>query len=128
MKTNELSQDVQDTVKLDFTPQYCVADTCLFLERLLPVKKSTMDTILQHMTDEQIYDSQTQRWKGFPDPTCQESGTESMEAKENALYGLFCAIAEAISEFVEARGRPSGSEMGLSKWVDYHNSESAQLS
>ena len=48
---------------------YCVADTSLFLERLLPVEKSTVDTILQHMTDEQIYDSQTQRWKGFPDPT-----------------------------------------------------------
>ena len=62
MKTNELSQDVQDAVEQNFTPHYRVADTSLFLERLLPVEKSTVDTILQHMTDEQIYDSQTQRW------------------------------------------------------------------
>jgi len=65
--------------------------------------------------------------EGFSGSTRQESGTELMEAKENSLYGPFCAIAEAIREFVEARGRPSGSEMGSSKWVDYHDSESAQL-
>jgi len=82
---------------------------------------------MQHMKDEQIYDSQTQRWKGFPDATREESGTELMEAKENLLYGPFCAIAEAIRGFVEVRGRPSASEMGSSKWVVYHDSKSAQL-
>jgi len=109
VNTKELAQDVQD-----FTPHYRVTDAILFSDRLLPVKKSTVDAILQNMKDEQIYDSQTQRWKGFP----------VKKAKENSLYGPFCAIAEAIRGFVEARVRPSASEMGSSKWVD---SKSAQL-
>jgi len=119
MKTNELSQDVQDAVEQDFTLHYRVADTTQFLDRLLPVKKSTVDAILQQMKKNKLYDSQTQRWNGFPDPTRQ--GSETKKPKENSLYGPFCAIAEAIREFVEARGRPSGSEMGSSKWVDYHS-------
>jgi len=116
-----MKKELSDAVELDFTPHYRVTDTTQFLDRLLPVKGSTVDAILQHMKDEQIYDSQTQRWKGFPDPTLQESGTDSMEDEENALYGPFCAIAEAIREFVEAQVRPSASEMGSSKWVDYHS-------
>ena len=134
MKTKEVAQDVQDEVELDFTLHYRVTDTTQFLDRLLPVKKSTLDAILQHMKDKQMYDSQTQRWKGIPGHTRQESGKKTKKPKESSLYGPFCAIAEAIREYVEARVRPSASEMGSSKWVDYHSkspksfdSKSAQL-
>ena len=123
MKTSGLSQDVQD--EFDFTSHYRVADTTQFLDRLLPVKKSTVNDILHYMKKNQMYDSQMQRWKSFPDPTLQESGTELMdsEAEENVLYVPFCAIAEAIRGFVEAQVRPSASEMGSSKWVDYHDAQ-----
>ena len=121
MKTKELVQDVQDEVEADFTLHYRVTDTKQFLDKLLPVEKSTIDQILQHMKDEQIYDSQTQRWTGFPDPTRQESRLEKKKPKENSLYGPFCAIAEAIRTFAEKQARSSVSGMGTTKWVDYHS-------
>src|SRR6266540_439614 len=102
MKTRELAQDVQDAVEQDFTLHYRVTDTKQFLDRLLPVEKTTVNAILQYMKKEQFYDSQTQRWTGFPDPTRQERGSKSKKkkkkkkSKETSLYGPFCAIAEAI--------------------------------
>jgi hypothetical protein len=103
-----------------------------FLNRLLPVEKTKLDAILKHMKDEKLYDSKSRRWKGFSDPT-RESGSkkkgrkgqkgpkEEKKPKEKALYGAFCRIAEAIRVFIEEKGLGSTSEMGASKWVDYHS-------
>jgi len=138
-KTKELAQDVQDAVEEDLTIHYRVTDTMDFLDRLLPVEKTKLDAILEHMKAEKLYDSKSRRWKGFPDPTTrQESGSkekkkpkgkkgekgrkEEKKPKENALYGAFCRVAEAIRVFIEeGKGLGSTSEMGASKWVDYHS-------
>ena len=108
-----------------------------FLNRLLPVEKTKLDAILEHMEAEKLYDSKSRRWQGFSDPTHQESGLkekkkpkgkkgqkgpkEEKKPKENSLYGAFCRIAEAIRVFIEEKGLGSISEMGASKWVDYHS-------
>jgi hypothetical protein len=101
MKTREFAQDVQDAVEQDFTLHYRVTDTEDFLARLLPVEKKTLDAILHDMKHEKLYDTQTQRWKGFPDPTRREEGETDTKKKpkENSMYGPFCAIAEAIRVF-----------------------------
>lgn len=122
MKTKELAQDVQDDVEEDFTLHYRVTDTDQFLKKLLPVEQATLDAVLLYMTnDEKLYDATTNRWTGFPDPTCQESGAtkkEKKKLKEKSLYGPFCAIAEAVRGFLEKRR--TASQMGDTKWVDYH--------
>ena len=121
MKTRELALDVQDDVEGDFTLHYRVTDTDQFLKKLLPVEQATLGAVLLYMTnDEKLYDATTNRWTGFPDPTCQESGATKKEKKfkEKSLYGPFCAIAEAIHGFLE-KSRPA-SQMGDTKWVDYH--------
>ena len=135
MKTQELAQDVKNAVEQDFTYHYRVTDTEDFLNRLLPVQKATLDTILQNMKKANLYNPQTKRWKGFPDPGRRGSGSKKNEkkkrSKENSMYGPFCEIAEAIREFAE---QGSSSEMGATKWVDYHsksplseNTQAAQL-
>ena len=119
--TKELAQDVQNEVEQDFTQHYRVTDTGDFLNRLLPVERTTLDRILQYMKDENVYDSQTQRWTGFPDPTRRtKKKKKKRKSKENSMYGPFCAIAEAIRQFIETQ-RSSFSEMGATKWVDYHS-------
>ena len=132
-KMKELAKDVQDAVEEDF-PLHCrVTDTDAFLTKLLPVENATLDKILQYMKNEKrFYNSQTQRWKGFFDPTQQPSGSKKTP-KENSLYGPFCAIAEAIREFLENRCS-CDPEMGNMKWMDYHSnsprsqdSQAAQL-
>ncbi len=128
LKTKEQAQEVQDAVEEDLTIHYRVTDTMDFLNRLLPVEKTKLDAILEHMKAEELYDSKSRRWKGFSDPTRQESGSKEKKKpkgkkgpKENALYGAFCRIAEAIRVFIEEKGLGSSSEMGPSKWVDYHS-------
>ena len=122
MKTKELAQDVQDAVEEDFTLHYRVTDTDQFLKKLLPVEQATLDAVLLYMTnDKKLYDATTQRWTGFPDSTRQESGAttkENKKLKEKSLYSPFCATAEAIREFLE-KSR-TASQMGDTKWVDYH--------
>lgn len=135
-KTKELTQDVQNAVEEGLTIHYRVTDTMDFLNRLLPVEKTKLNAILEHMEAEELYDSKSRRWKGFSDPTRQESGLketkpkgkkgqkgpkEEKKPKENALYGAFFRIAEAIRVFIEEKGLGSTSEMGASKWVDYHS-------
>jgi 2,4-dienoyl-CoA reductase-like NADH-dependent reductase (Old Yellow Enzyme family) len=125
MTTRELAQDVQDAVDHDFTLHYRVTDTEQFLDRLLPVQMATCDTILQYMMEKALYDSDTQRWRGYPDPhkeSDQGSGPKrkKKKLKENLLYGPFCATAEAIREFVEKQ-RPTALQMGDTKWMDYHS-------
>jgi hypothetical protein len=123
--TTTAAQDVQDVVELDFAFHYRVTDTEQFLNKLLPVEKATLDTILQYMKNKHFYNSTTQRWTGFPDATCQ--GSKKMEEeeekekkpKEKSLYGPICAIAEAIRGFAEKQ-RSTASQMGDTKWVDYH--------
>lgn len=135
MKTKEFAQDVQDDVEEDFTLHYRVTDTDQFLNKLLPVEQETLDAVLRYMTnDEKLYDSTTQRWKGFPDPTCEESGAtkkEKKKLKEKSLYSPFCATAEAIRGFLEkqrgAASKMDDTKMGDTKWVDYHaNSPKSQ--
>ena len=122
MKTKELAQDVQDAVEEDFTLHYRVTDTDQFLKKLLPVEQATLDAVLLYMTnDKKLYDATTQRWTAFSVPTRQESGAttkEKKKLKEESLYGPFCATAEAIREFLEKRR--TASQMGDTKWVDYH--------
>jgi hypothetical protein len=121
MKTKELAQDVQDEVEEDFTLHYRVADTDQFLKKLLPVERATLDAVLLYMTNEEmLYDATANRWIGFPDPACQESGATKKEKKlkEKSLYGPFCAIAEAIRGFSEKTR--TASQMGDTQWVDYH--------
>jgi hypothetical protein len=135
MPTREFVQDAQDVVEEDFTLHYRVTDTDGFLDRLFPVKQKIIDTILQRMKDEGFYDTETQRWAGFPDPTRQGRG--SKKSKENSMYGPFCAIAEAIREVAEnlrEEINPPDQRMGAMKWVDYHsksplteNTQAAQL-
>ena len=116
MKTNELAQDVLDAVEEDLTLHYRVTETSEFLNRLLPVGKKMLDAILLHMIGEKLYDTHTRRWRGFPEHT-RESRKEK-KPKENALYGPFCEIAEAIRKFVESR---TSSQMGATQWIDYHS-------
>ena len=121
MRTKELAKHVQDSVEEDLTLHYRVTDTTEFLNRLFPVEKTDLDSILEYMKDKEFYNSETRRWTGFPDLTRQESeSTEMKKPKEDALYGPFSQIAEAIRVFAEKRRR-STSEMGASKWVDYHS-------
>ena len=65
--TKELAQDVQNEVEQDFTHHYRVTDTGDFLNRLHPVERTTLNRILQYTENENLVDSQTQRWTGFPD-------------------------------------------------------------
>ena len=139
----ELAQDVQDAVEEDFTHHYRITDTEQFLDKLLPVEKTTLESILRDMKKQELYDSQTQRWKGFPDAPqeseskdCNETKKgkkkndkkqkkkkdedEKKKIKEKSLYGPFCAIAEAIRGFSEKQ-RPTASQMGDTKWMDYHS-------
>ena len=136
MKTREFAQDVQNPVEQDFTYHYRVAETEAFLDRLLPVPKTTLDRILQHLKKTNLYDSEAKRWKGFPDHGRRGNGWKKKEkkkkSKENSMYGPIREIAEAIREFAEEQG--SSSEMGATKWVDYHsksplseNTQAAQL-
>ena len=136
MKTRELAQDVQNAVEQDFTYHYRVTDTKDFLDRLLPVRKTMLDRILRHMKEVNLYDSEKKRWKGFPEPGRRGSGSKKKEkkkkSKENSMYGPLCEIAEAIRQFAEEQR--SSSEMGATKWMDYHsksplseNTQAAQL-
>ena len=140
MKTKERAQDVEDAVEEDFTLHYRVTDTEDFLKKLLPVEATTVDAILQSMKNQGLYDSQTQRWKGFPVPTPRESGSKEKgkpkekKPKENSLYGPFTTIAEAIRKVAETQPGFSISKMGSTKWIDYHSksptsqdSQAAQL-
>ena len=110
-----------DSVEQDSTLHYRVTETKQFLDRLLPADIRIVTAILQFMKDENLYDSQTQRWSGFPVPTHQENGFEKMKSNDSSLYGPFCAIAEAIRGFAETRARLSISEMGTTKWIKYHS-------
>ena len=77
----------------DFTLHYRVTETERFLDKLLPVEATTVDTILESMKDQNLYNSQTQRWVAFPDPTHRESESkEKKKPKENLLilWPLFC--------------------------------------
>jgi len=121
MKTKELARDVQDAVEQDFTLHYRVTDTQRFLDKLLPVEATTVNTILQSMKDQNLYDSQTRRWMGFPDLTCRESESEKKKPQEKSLYDPFSAIAEAIQKVAETQRRSSVSKMGATKWVGYHS-------
>src|SRR5260221_9487872 len=80
---NELVQGDLDSVEQDFTLHYHVTETKQFLDKLLPVDIRTVVAILQFMKDENIYDSQTQRWSGFPVPTHQENGSRKKKKKSN---------------------------------------------
>ena len=66
VKTKERAQDA---VEQDFTIHCRFAETKRFLNRLLPVPPTTVNAILQSMKDQNLYDSQTQRWAGFADPS-----------------------------------------------------------
>jgi len=122
MKTKELARDVQDAVEQDFTLHYRVTDTERFLDKLLPVEATTVNTILQSMKDQNLYDSQTQRWTAFPDLTCRESESEEKKKpQEKSLYGPFSAVAEAIRKVAETQRGSSVSRMGATKWVGYHS-------
>ena len=68
-----------------------------------------------------LYDSQTRRWMGFPDLTCRESESEKKKPQEKSLYDPFSAIAEAIQKVAETQRGSSVSKMGATKWVGYHS-------
>ena len=123
MKSKESAQDVQDAVEQDFTLHYRVSDTKQFLDRLLPVEETTVNAILQSTKVQKLYNPQTQRWRGFPDPTAQksESKEKKKKAKENSLYEPFTTIAETIRTVAETQAGSSISKMGSTKWVDYHS-------
>jgi hypothetical protein len=79
------------------------------------------------MKDEKkLYDSQSKRWAGFPDP--------KSKFKENSLYGPFNKVAEAIRKAAEKHRTGTASEVGSTMWADYHSrspstqdSQAAQL-
>ena len=123
MKTKELARDVQDAVEQDFTLHYRVTDTERFLDKLLPVEATTVNTILQSMKDQNLYDSQTRRWMGFPDLTCRESESKKKKPQEKSLYDPFSAVAEAIRKVAETQRGSSVSKMGATKWVGYHSGQ-----
>lgn len=149
MKTKEFAQDVKEAVEQDFMLHCRVTDTEKFLDTLLPVEATIVNAILKLMIDDKHYNPQTQRWAGFPDPTptppreskskkgkSKEKKRESKEKnpQENSLYGPFTTIAEAIRNAAERQAGSSISQMGSTKWVDYHSkspmsqdSQAAQL-
>ena len=114
MHSIERQPDVQDAVEQDFTLHFRVTDTAEFLQKLLPVEKTTVANILQTMKKKVIYDSKSGRWRGFPAP--------NSEHKEESLYAPFNEIAEAIRLAAEKikEESPSASEMGPTIWADYH--------
>jgi len=113
MYTTELQPDVEQAVEEDFRLHCCVADTTEFLRRLLPVEPATIQKIFQKMKDDKKYDTQSQRWAGFPDP--------NPNFKENSLYGPFNAIAEAIRQAAENLRTGTATEAGPTMWADYHS-------
>jgi len=113
MYTTELQPDVEQAVEEDFRLHCCVADTTEFLKRLLPVEPATVKKIFQKMKDNKKYDTQSQRWAGFPDPNSQ--------FKENSLYGPFNTIAEAICRAAEKLRTGTAMEAGPTMWADYHS-------
>jgi hypothetical protein len=126
MYNKELRADVQEAVEQDFTLHYRVTDTAQFLDKLLPVEQTIVNNILQSMEDQDLYNSQSKRWVQFPDP--------ETKFKENSLYGPFNTIAEAIHLAAQDFKKGTASEVGPTKWADYHSkspkthdSQAAQL-
>ena len=136
MTNKEFAEDVNAAVEEDLRLHRRVSDTQQFLARLLPVEEDTVNAILHSMKIQHLYNDQTRRWTGFPDPSPPKTKSEDEREKKphRSLYAPFATIAEAICKVAGTFASPSRSKMGRAKWVDYHfkspksqGSEAAQL-
>jgi hypothetical protein len=106
--------DIKQTDEENVRLHYCVTDTYHFLDKLLPVEPDIVDKILQKMTDDRLYDSQSERWARLPDP--------GPEFEDESLYGPFLDIVEAIRLAAENL-RTGTAKVGPTMWADYHSQQ-----
>ena len=124
MTNKEHAGDVKAAVEEDQRLHRRVSETEQFLARLLHVEGDTVNAILQSMKAQHLYNDQSRRWTGFPDPRVPKTKTKDEKEKkpqERSLYAPFTTIAEAIRKVAETFAGPSRAKMGRANLVDYHS-------
>lgn len=108
-RTKSYASDMDKAVYIDLSNHFLISDTAEFLEKLLPVSESCVDTILKVLTKKSVY--KDGRWAKMP---------ASNNAKEDEIYKPFVEIANAISDQVATTGMGAqGRVNGV--WVDRHS-------
>jgi len=108
LKTKELAQDVQDAVEEDLSLHYRVtdSDTIDSLNRLLPVEKTKLDAILEHM--KVLYDSKIVDGRVFQTPHARKVDEETQGERVIWRLSSNCGGREQVGRLPLAISKDPG--------------------